>query len=95
MIGFWLGYALGVTTGPLAVFLIAFYFTSRDKSAIVRHSGEVRGKQHNPAPFARPRDSAPPGSPPSQLTLRDLQSPSTSQQRRNRSRHASPPQRRP
>jgi hypothetical protein len=28
---FVLGYALGVVTGPLAVFLIAFYFAQRDR----------------------------------------------------------------
>jgi hypothetical protein len=31
-ISFWIGYFLGVGTGPLAVFGIAFFFSSRDRA---------------------------------------------------------------
>lgn len=36
MTAFWIGYFLGVGTGPLAVFGIAYYFTSRDRKAAAK-----------------------------------------------------------
>jgi hypothetical protein len=91
---FFTGFALGLVVSPVLV-LIAIAI-ARTSGASTPHvpaiTGEPIGGSSAPRTFALPpRDQAPPGSPTSQLTLRNPESQLTSQQRPSRSRRAGPP----